>query len=140
MKYILDTCTISELIRPRPDKGVIDFIDNEDEDDLFLSVLTLGELQKGVAKVEPGERRTRLQSWLDRDLVVRFGARLLPVDAVVASTWGTLQGEAEGRGEPLPIMDSLIAATALANNMAVVTRNVVDLERCRVRVHNPWRD
>ena len=103
-----------------------------------FSVLTLGELQKGVTKLADGIRRARLQSWLDHDLVQRFGARLLPVSSDVASAWGRLQGEAERGGEPLPTMDSLIAATARTHHLVVVTRNVADLERCRADVHNPW--
>ena len=111
MNYLLDTSAVSELVKPAPDAGVTEWLAQSDEATLFLSVLTIGELQKGIAKLADGKRRTRLQSWVRRDLVDRFAGRLLPVDSQVAALWGALVGDSERKGVPLPVMDSLIAAT-----------------------------
>ncbi|MBI5656344.1 MAG: type II toxin-antitoxin system VapC family toxin [Geobacter sp.] len=138
MKYLLDTCLISELVRREPNPEVVGWLDEQDEQALFLSVLNLGELQKGISKLPAGEKRDELQSWVGLDLVERFAGRILDVDLETALCWGKLQGEAEQKGEKLPVMDSLIAATAVAHGLVVVTRNVKDLERCGARVCNPW--
>lgn len=138
MKYLLDTCLISELVKREPNPEVVGWLDEQDEQALFLSVLNLGELQKGISKLPAGEKRDELQSWVGLDLVERFAGRILDVDLETALCWGKLQGEAEQKGEKLPVMDSLIAATAAAHGLVVVTRNVKDVERCGVRVCNPW--
>ena len=103
-------------------------------------MLTLGELEKGIAKLRASARRDRLRTWVTRDLAARFANRLLPIDIPVAARWGTLTGEAEKRGVPLPVIDSLIAATALERGFSVVTRNVADFERCGVMCVNPWEE
>ena len=138
MKYLLDTNVISELMKKEPNQGVTHWIDMCDESTLFLSVITIGELQKGIDKLNDKHRVARLQTWVDQDLARRFEGRILSVDLDVAVTWGRLQGSSEKRGIKLPVMDSLIAATAIAHNLIVVTRNVFDLELCQAAVHNPW--
>lgn len=138
MKYLLDTCLISELVKDKPDVGVLEWIEQQDEQALFLSVLTLGELQKGVSKLPDGRKKTQLLNWLDDDLQTRFTGRMLDVDATVATLWGRLQGEAERRGRRMPVIDSLLAATAHANKLAIVTRNGVDMAESGVEVINPW--
>lgn len=138
MKYLLDTCTISELVKSRPSKKVIQWIGECDEDSVFLSVLTLGEIQKGIAKLGDERRRFKIQRWLDVDLKERFAERLLPVSIEVALTWGTIEGEAESKGRPISAIDGLIGATALAHNLTVVTRNVDDIAASGARVLNPW--
>lgn len=138
MKYLLDTCLISELIKKEPNPAVVSWLDEQDEQKLFLSVLNLGELQKGISKLPDGTRKSELQEWVALDLVERFTGRILEIDLDTALFWGRLQGEAEQVGEKLPVMDSLIAATAAAHGLVVVTRNVRDIERCKVRVCNPW--
>ena len=138
MKYLLDTCLISELVKKEPNSAVINWLNEQDEQTLFLSVLNLGELQKGISKLSDGARKDVLQSWVVLDLVERFTGRILDIDLETALCWGRLQGEAEQAGEKLPVMDSLIAATAAAHGLIVVTRNVRDMERCGVRVCNPW--
>ena len=138
MSYLIDTCVISELVRPEPNAGVLDWIARADEGDLYLSVLTLGELHKGVAKLGDPARARKLDRWLEHDVMARFEARILPVDVDVARWWGKLSGEALARGVTLPIIDALLAATARRHGMAVVTRNVKDLERCGVEIVNPW--
>ena len=138
MKYLLDTCLISELVKKEPNPAVVKWLDEQDEQSLFLTVLNLGELQKGISKLPVGERKDELQAWVALDLVERFTGRILEIDLETALLWGKLQGESEQAGEKLPVMDSLIAATATAHGLVVVTRNVKDLERCGVRIFNPW--
>lgn len=138
MKYLLDTCLISELVKKEPDASVIQWLDQQEESTLYLSVLTIGELIKGVNKLPDGARKDELQAWVDHDLALRFDERLLLIDRAVAGRWGEIQGNAERLGKKLPVMDSLIAATALVHNLAVVTRNVRDMELCGAKVLNPW--
>ncbi len=138
MKFLLDTCVISELVKKEPHPSVIRWMDAGDESRMYLSVLTLGELIKGITKLPDGDRREKLQSWVTNDLVQRFGSRLLEIDAEISMTWGTMLGEAERLGEKLPVVDSLIAASANVHDLIVVTRNVKDMERCRTKVFNPW--
>lgn len=138
MKYLLDTCLVSELVKKEPNPAVVNWLDEQDEQKLFLSVLNLGELQKGISKLADGTKKGELQAWVSLDLVERFTGRILELDLETALCWGRLQGEAEHAGEKLPVMDSLIAATAAAHGLVVVTRNVKDIKRCGVRVCNPW--
>lgn len=138
MKYLLDTCLISELVKREPNPAVVSWLDEEDEQKFFLSVLNLGEVQKGISKLPDGAKKDELQAWVALDLVERFAGRILEIDLETALCWGRLQGEAEQAGEKLPVMDSLIAATAAAHGLVVVTRNVRDMERCQARVFNPW--
>jgi toxin FitB len=138
MRYLLDTCVVSELVKPAPHPGVIRWLQEREEETLFLSVLTFGELQKEISKLPPGPRQEMLREWVATDLVLRFSGRTLDIDTDVAVAWGEMQGEAESRGERLPVMDSLIAATAVVRNLTVVTRNTKDIERCGVGVFNPW--
>jgi predicted nucleic acid-binding protein len=123
--FLLDTCLISELVKKEPNPRVTQWLDEQAEQTLFLSILTLGELQKGISKLADGDRKEQLQGWVD-------------LDRQTALVWGRVLGEAEQRGEKLPVMDSLIAATAIAHGFVVVTRNVRDMERCRAKVFNPW--
>jgi predicted nucleic acid-binding protein len=138
VSFLLDTDVVSELVRKAPSAVVLKWIDGQDETSLYLSVLTIGELEKGVARLPASARRTRLISWVRRDLVERFGGRLLPIDTRTATRWGSVTGESERRGRPLPVIDSLIAATALVHGFTVVTRNVEDFERCGAPCFNPW--
>jgi predicted nucleic acid-binding protein len=140
LKYLLDTCLVSELVRERPDQGVLEWIEQQDEQALFLSVLTLGELHKGVAKLPDGRKKSQLRHWLDDDLQTRFSGRMLDIDASIATLWGRIQGEAEQRGSRMPVIDSLLAATAQANGLAVVTRNGTDMAGSGVEIINPWKN
>jgi len=137
--YLLDTCVLSELAKPRPDAGVVQWLADAEETRLYLSVLTLGELEKGIARLPASARRSRVERWVRQDLAARFEGRLLDVDRRVAERWGALSGASEARGAPLPVIDALIAASALAHGLEVVTRNTADLERCGARCVNPWR-
>ncbi len=138
MSFLLDTSVVSELVKKSPHLPVLKWIGEQDETSLYLSVVTIGEIEKGIARLPASARRSRLQSWVRRDLIGRFGERLLAVDVRAATRWGTLTGESERRGVPLPVIDNLIAATALVHGFAVVTRNVADFERCGVACVNPW--
>ena len=136
--FLLDTNFISELVRPRPEPRVMGWLDSVDESLLYLSVLTLGEIRKGLAGLSHGKRRLHLESWLDVELQTRFSGRTLPVDAAVANRWGLLAAQAKSRGRPLPVIDGLLAATALQYNLTVVSRNASDFANTRVPVINPW--
>ncbi|MCX5759394.1 MAG: type II toxin-antitoxin system VapC family toxin [Candidatus Hydrogenedentes bacterium] len=138
MKYLLDTCVISEMVKPRPNKGVVQWLSERGEETLFLSVLTIGEIQKGIAKLVDGKRKESIQTWLDEDLRLRFSERILAVDEDVASTWGIIQGNAERGGRSIPTIDGLLGATAIAHNLSVVTRNEDDIGMTGARIVNPW--
>lgn len=140
MSWLLDTCVLSELARPQPDQGVVLWLSAAEETALYLSVLTLGELEKGIAKLASSPRRRQIEDWVRNELAERFAGRVLAVDQNVAEHWGRLSGESEARGEPLPVIDALLAATSIVHGLEVVTRNVADLERCGARCVNPWSD
>ena len=136
--YLLDTVLVSELVKRDRNPAVLAWIDAQDDAALFISVITLGEIQKGISRLPESPRKERLRLWLARDLPHRFGMRTLDVDSAVALLWGQMQGDAARRGETLPVVDCLIAATAWAHHLTVVTRNVRDMERCGVSILNPW--
>lgn len=138
MSWLLDTCVVSELVRPRPKASVVAWIQRCDEDELFLSVITIGELEKGIAKLPDSAKRISLENWVRRELADRFRDRLLAIDFRVVALWGAMVGASEARGQPLPVIDSLIAATSLHYGFTVVTRDTNDLERCGARCLNPW--
>ncbi len=137
--YLLDTVLVSEAVKKAPDPNVAAWIETHDENTLFISVATLGEIQKGISRLHDSKRKEALLAWLAGDVVQRFEGRILPVDNGVALMWGVLQGEAERGGAQLPVVDCLIAATASVHNLTVVTRNVRDMQRCGVSVLNPWQ-
>ena len=138
MSWLLDTCVVSELVKPLPHNGVVSWMRDCDEAHVFLSVITLGELEKGIARVGDAARRAKLQKWVRRDVAERFQGRILAIDTAVATRWGALVGESESRGLSLPVIDSLIAAASLVHELTVVTRNVDDFTRCGARCLNPW--
>jgi predicted nucleic acid-binding protein len=138
VKYLLDTCVVSELTRPKPMPSVVNWVRSQREEHLFLSVLTLGELRKGIPRLPDSRKKVRLENWLDSDLKLRFAGRWLPVDEEVAERWGLLSSDAASRGFVLPVLDGLIAATALVHGMTVVTRNTDDVRGTAVLLFNPW--
>jgi predicted nucleic acid-binding protein len=135
MSYLLDTNVISELVRPKPAKFVLDWFENIPSEALHISVLTLGEIRKGVEQMPDGMRREKLRLWLEHDLLDWFGARVLPVDMPVADRWGRLLALV---GRPVPSIDSLLAATALHHELRLVTRNEKDFNYPGLQVVNPW--
>ncbi|MDQ7075180.1 MAG: type II toxin-antitoxin system VapC family toxin [Gammaproteobacteria bacterium] len=140
MKYLLDTCVISEAVRPKPNKNVIQWLQKQDESALYLSVLTFGEIEKGIKKSSDEIRKNRFRLWLENDLKQRFKGRVLPIDLRVASKWGEIQGASEIVGKPLPAIDGLIAVTGLINHCVVVTRNISDMQQSSVELYNPWEN
>lgn len=136
--FLLDTNCISEVVAAAPDPNVLKWMGTVDESLLYLSVLTLGEIRKGLAALGQGRRRTRLETWLEVELQARFSERILAIDAAVADRWGLLEAEAKRKGKPLSTIDGLLAATALHHNLTVVTRNVSDFAGLSLPVLNPW--
>jgi len=138
MKAILDTCVISEFIVKQPNQKVVEFLDSLDTDDAYLSVITIGEIIKGIEKLPASRRKTELRDWLQDDLLMRFQGKILPLDTDVIVEWGMLVARIELAGKAMPAVDSLIAATALANKMTLVTRNASDFEAAGIEIVNPW--
>lgn len=140
MNYLLDTCIISELASKQPAPEVINWVDTLDSKQVYLSVITIGEIAKGVEKLTESERKKELKTWLEHDLLARFQDQILPLDTNVLMTWGSLTAQAERKGRPLPAIDSLIAATVLTHKMTLVTRNVKDFESAGIDIFNPWEE
>lgn len=138
MSYLLDTNVVSEWTRRRPDSSVVAFLASTDEDLLFLSVVTLAELRRGVNRLPAGRRRAALDEWLENDLIQRFEGRILGVDRDAASACGRIMTQAELRGRVPGVMDVWIAAIAQVRDLTVVTRNAADFEPLLERVFNPW--
>jgi Predicted nucleic acid-binding protein, contains PIN domain len=135
LTYLIDTNVLSELRRKSPNRDVVEWVSLRPASTLYLSVLTLGEIRKGVESVQQPDRRRILLDWIESDLPAFFSGRILHVDGLIADRWGRLLAEA---GRPLPAIDSLLAATALQHNMALVTRNSRDFSFPELEVINPW--
>lgn len=133
--FLLDTNVVSELVKRKPEPNVVGWIRSIDETLLYLSVLTLGEIRKGIALHPDRTRRVRLEAWLASDLVLRFAGRILVIDQNVSDRWGRITAEA---GQPLSVIDALLAATALEHNLTFVTRNTEDVAAIPVSSFNPW--
>ena len=138
MSFLLDTCFVSELTKRKRDEGVIRWLDEQDEAELFLSAVTVGELEKGLAKLRDPVRRRRLRAFIETEIFERFRERTVGMDDRVWRRWGALCGAAERAGAPLPVLDALVAAVAQVNGLTVVTRNEHDFARCEVPIVNPW--
>jgi len=136
--FLLDTNVVSELIRPRPEPKVAAWMEATEESLFRLSVLTLGEIRKGIDSLPGSSRRTALGSWLNHDLLIRFADRILDVDQAVADRWGRLVAAAVAAKQLLPVIDGLLAATAIHHNLTLVTRNAKDVALTGVPVINPW--
>jgi hypothetical protein len=139
--FLLDTNVVSELMKPRPSRRVADWVVSTPEELLYLSVITIGEVRKGIDLLDDDEpKRAALLSWLDRDLRVRFAGRLLTFDDAVAERWGHLEALAKKQRLTLPTIDVQLAATALHHGLTFVTRNTADIRPTGVPVFNPWSD
>ena len=136
--FLLDTNIVSELVKRKPEPRVTAWIDSIDENLLYLSVLTLGEIRKGIVSLRDTSRRVVLEAWLDSDLTLRFADRILPIDRTAADRWGRLAADAVAARSPLPVIDGLLAATALDRNLTLVTRNTKDVGVTGVPLFNPW--
>ena len=140
MNYLLDTCLISELSKSKPDKKVVDWVLSKNETGFYISVLTFGELHKGIEKLPESKKKKELRIWIEGELKDRFQNRIIGIDMRVSILWGKIQCVAEKKGKPMPAIDSLIAATGIAHDLIVVTRNVSDMEQSGVRLLNPWEN
>lgn len=138
MNYLLDTCVLSEFTRRKPDEKVLAWFERVEEEKLFLSAITIGEIQRGVARLPDSPRKGELLLWMNDGLIERFGRRVLPVEAQTMLLWGSLTARMESAGRPMGVIDSLIGALALQHNLILVTRNVSDFLACGVQVANPW--
>ena len=137
MSFLLDTNAISEWVKPRPNPGLIGWMESADEDRIFISVVSLAEIRYGVEHMAAGRRRNRLEDWLQHELPLRFEARILPVDTKVADAWGKTVSRSEAAGRPISAMDAFLAATAEIHRLTLVTRNVSDFPLFK-EVLNPW--
>jgi toxin FitB len=140
MSFLLDTTVVSEWVKTRPNRGVVAWLADADEDRVFISVVTLAELRYGIERMEASRRRKRLDEWLRDDLPARFEGRVLSIDRVIADVWGKVVARSEAIGRSIGAMDAFIAATAEAHGMTLVTRNTSDFEASLKHLINPWTD
>jgi predicted nucleic acid-binding protein len=138
--FLLDTNVVSEWSKARPNTGVITWLSDVDEDRVFISAVTLAELRYGIARLEDGGRRKRLDEWLRDDLPSRFEGRVLPIDGQVADIWGEVMAQREAQGRPMSVMDAFIAATAKVHELTLVTRNTSDFKSSLKAIINPWTE
>ena len=138
MKYLLDTNIISEFISKIPNEKVIDYILSLDEYDLYLSVITIGEIKTGIEKLDDGSKKNKLLYWLENDLLNRFQNRIVDIDTEVMLQWGTINQRLKQLGKPLPIMDSLIGATSEVKGFILITRNEKDFQNLNIKIVNPF--
>jgi predicted nucleic acid-binding protein len=137
MNFLLDTDAVSEWVKPRPNSGLIRWMESADEDRVFLSVISLAELRYGVERMPTGARRNRLEQWLRDELPLRFEGRILPVDHNIAEAWGRTVSRSEALGRPIGAMDAFLSAIAEVHRLTLVTRNVSDFPLLKTVV-NPW--
>ena len=140
MSFLLDTNVVSEWVKVRPHRGVVAWLAAVDEDQVFISVVTLAELRYGIERMTRGNRRNRLTQWLLEELPLRFEERILLIDHIVADVWGKVVARSEAAGRPISAMDAFIAATAESRDLTLVTRNVSDFEVSIKSIINPWNN
>ena len=138
MSFLLDTNVVSEWTKPRPNPGVVEWLEEVEENEVFLSVVTFAELRHGIERLPAGARRRRLDEWLSHDLPLRFEGRVVGVEGAIADEWGRLVARREARGRPISVMDALIAATAQVHSLTLVTRNTADFQASVKSLLNPW--
>lgn len=138
MRYLLDTCIISELIAKQPNQTVLDWLEAQSPENLYLSVITIGEIAKGISRLPDSRRKSTLTTWLNQDLVERFTGRIMIIDIATMLRWGELLGQLEKQGRVLPLVDSLIAAIALQGSFHLVTRNEKDFSGTGLAIVNPF--
>jgi predicted nucleic acid-binding protein len=129
---------VSELVAKQPNLHVVHWVDSTDEDKLFLSAITIGEIKRGIEKLADSSRKRALAEWLEGDLLIRFTDKILPIDTPVMLVWGQLTADLEKQGRRMPAIDSMIAATCLRGRLDLVTRNESDFSHSGVTVVNPW--
>ena len=138
MRYLLDTCVLSETARPRPDARVLLWLESVDERDLYIPAVVFGELRKGVELRDDGAKKTALSKWLD-DCFRMFSEKIVPFDYAAANQWGKMLAKLQKQGRTPSVIDSQIAATALRHGMMLVTRNVSDMANFGVEIVNPFQ-
>jgi len=138
VSFLLDTNAVSEWVKPRPNPGLIGWMELADEDRVFLSVISLAEVRYGIERLSAGARRNRLERWLRDELPLRFEGRVLPIDNKIAEAWGRTVSRSEALGRPMDAMDAFLAATAEVHRLTLVTRNVSDFPTLK-SVVNPWQ-
>ncbi len=138
LRYLLDTCVLSEFVKPSPAPQVVAWLNAVDSDQTFLSTVTFGEIQMGISLLPSSNRRTELEIWLAGILPVQFAGRVLALDGNTFLTWGQMAAQRKQQGTPMAVMDSLIAATARQHKMVLVTRNVADFKTTGLSLLNPW--
>lgn len=138
MNYLLDTCVISELIKPEPNLNVIKWISDIDERCLYICVLTIGEIHKGIEKLPESKKKENLHKWVNVDLKERFNNKILNIDIHTATIWGKVQAHSELVGQTLPSIDGLIACTGIAHDLTIATRNIKDMKASGASLVNPW--
>jgi len=138
LNYLLDTNIISELISKTPNKKVMAFISDLDEERLYLSVITIGEIKSGIEKLDDGKKKETLLHWLENDLLIRFHNRIVEIDIEVMLQWGKIHTELKKMGKPLPVMDSIIGSIAQAKNFILLTRNEKDFKHLDIQMINPF--
>jgi tRNA(fMet)-specific endonuclease VapC len=137
MNFLLDTCLLSEFLKKLPNPEILVWFDAQDDETLYISVLAIGEIQKGIAKLAESKRKTELKQWI-ASVVDRFDQRILPFTISTANIWGELKAQLETKGRIPPVIDSLMAATALEHSLTIVTRNEDDFAATSVKIINPW--
>lgn len=140
MSYLLDTCTISEMVSVKPNAKVLKWFELQSEQTLYLSIITIGEIEKGIYQLVQSKKRLRLETWLFDELVTSFQGRLLVIDRKLITTWAKMIAELKTKGMIRQSFDSLIEATALHYQLILVTRNVKNFQNSQVTILNPWED
>lgn len=138
MKYLLDTSVIKELISQHPNSNVINFVDSLDQEDMFLSAITIGEITRAVQKIYPPQRKQLLETWVREQLFVRFDGHILPLDTNVMARWGEVYAKLEDMDINMPAIDSMLVATALVHRLVLVTMNDSDFDGTGIELVNPW--
>jgi predicted nucleic acid-binding protein len=141
LKYLLDTNIISEFVSKKPNQNVLDYVNSLDENNIYLSVITLGEIQFGIEKLDKKHHETKIEKlshWLNNDLLQRFDGRIVDIDIDIMLKWGEVNAQLQKVGKPMPIMDSLIASACLAKEFILITRNERDFYHFEIEMVNPF--
>jgi len=140
LNYLLDTNILSEGTRPQPDARAGAWLNARPALTLFVSIVSIAEIRKGILLLPEGKKKTKLESWLESELLPVFANRVIPLGEAEMNKWAALQADAEKKGHRLPVVDSLIAATARCHGLTLATRNIHDFRHCGIPVHNPWAE
>ena len=140
MAYLLDTCAISEMITVKPNSNVLSWFESQNEKLLFLSIITIGEIEKGIYQLPASKKRTLLETWLFDELVLSFQGRIIEINRNLITSWAKMIADLKTKGIIRPSFDSLIEATALHHQLILVTRNVKNFQNSQVTILNPWDD